>query len=121
MVSLLSLLFSAGILAFVLRYRVHVHVTYQSRKPHTKPAARASTSRRPAPSPRLTISPIVPTISSALVNLGATKSAARAAAENAVANLGAHAPIDQLLRHAITTATAYDAYVAQAGRSEARA
>jgi hypothetical protein len=82
---------SCAILAFVLRYRVHLHVEYTprpSRKRHRRVHSERATIRGTKPAAVLTdplVESTVRDLESALVNLGATKEEAKARARAAIA------------------------------------
>lgn len=104
-----ALLISAAILFYVIRYRVHVHVTYTApagRRPRhhrsPKPASGSAIARtvEPTRSTAAKSSEASSLISSALVNLGAKPRDARAAAERAI-QANPAAPFETLLRKAI--------------------
>lgn len=129
--SYLCLALSAGILVFILRYRVHIHITY-SDPASTRRKAKKGSAGRPgkaganlgenAPchcrlirttgtpvregsgSPRQATTPEIdtPDLVSALRNLGARPAAARAAAIRAAAEAG---NFDERLKLAIRYAT----------------
>lgn len=106
MFSAISLAASTAILFFVLRYRVHVHVTYTPR-PSTRSTRSAREAGRRVPEPSRPIKaapvraegqragvanlgggshglPLASDLESALVNLGTKKAIARKAAERAM-------------------------------------
>lgn len=109
MFSLFALLASLSVLYFVLRYRVHVNITYQATN-------RQASVRRPVPVDNIlrkragySSVPVVASgngiyrdLQSALVGLGCSKPAAKIAADKAVS--AGPADFDVLLRRAIQEA-----------------
>jgi hypothetical protein len=89
MFSSACLLFSLAILYFVLRYRVHIHINVTSSRHSSEArkglrAADSSSSFGPTAMTRPAESVVLGDIASALVNLGAPKAQAKAAAIRAV-------------------------------------
>lgn len=91
MFSCLSLTISAAILYFVLRYRVHVHVSYTPRRRAARPAQSSRRTSRCMPEEvRPVQSPAVPSpvrqkdLESALRNLGCKPAQAKEAAGRAM-------------------------------------
>lgn len=85
----ITLLLSAAILYFVIRYRVHIHISY------TPPEPRRRSARRPAGREPLAFvtSPasdpvLIADLTAALVGLGTAKTKARTAARLAAAEPG---------------------------------
>ena len=123
MFNLLSLLFSIGTLAFILRYRIHVHVVYSSSRRDSRPRAKSAGSKacphtrtalpisgrraggvsQSSEAPTVAMTRPVQDLASALVNLGASKASARAAALRAYQQ-APNASFDELVRIAIQEA-----------------
>ena len=123
MFNFFCLLVSIGTLVFILRYRIHVHVVYSSSRRDSRPRAKSAGSKAcPHTRAALPISgrqttgqltseaqPVasrpgpVQDLASALVNLGASKASARAAALRAYQQ-APNASFDELVRIAIQEA-----------------
>ena len=96
------LLLAAAILAWIVRYRVHIHIAYEPPTPRRR--RRSARRRQVEPDAGHYDGETVATLTDALVSLGATRTAARAAARKALAELPA-GTTDELLRAAIQQAT----------------
>jgi Holliday junction resolvasome RuvABC DNA-binding subunit len=103
MFSVACLILAAAILGWIIRYRVHIHIEYQ---PRYTAKRRARRRHMPTETPAGNFdAETVATLTEALVSLGATKTAARAAARKALVEMP-NGTSDELLRAAIQQATA---------------
>lgn len=100
---ILMFLFSAAALYYVVRYRIHIHVTYQTptRQPRRRPAGSPKRPAARSSEQDAEVSALARTLTETLVGQGATQTKARAASVAAILALGKDAAIDQLIRAAV--------------------
>ena len=97
------MIITTGILIFILKYRVHIHVTYTKPLSAKRPSRGVSQIRSSVGAPE---SSMFKDLQSALVNCGATRAKARTAAEKACSQTS---DFDKALRLAMQFATRKDA------------
>jgi hypothetical protein len=102
MFSFICLLSSAAILFFILRYRVHIHI---SAEPATARTYRRTRRRNPRPTHERPSSETITLLTDTLIGLGASRTAARKSAIETVEDQPEGASIEQLLKYALKNCT----------------
>lgn len=106
MLSIACFIATAAMLFYVIRFRVHIHITYTPaahKTPRRPAAARTETAARPQPAAMAdSAADTIKDLTSAIANLGVSKKVARAAAVRAAAPAsGQVRTFDEMLRRAI--------------------